>query len=146
MVLFRKAQFLSWVENGQFVVGHSVGFYFQCCVYDEWQPGRNYANNFGLKAQGSYETNDWTSISWGTAVNKAKNSRVQSMNGQISSVGSKPTFWQVEPSFLIRWAEPSFFQKRRAEPSRAFRFQNRAKPSFWFSKIELFSIIFSWFF
>ena len=43
-VLFGNTRFSSLVENGQVVVGHSVGFYFQCCVYDEWQPGRNYAN------------------------------------------------------------------------------------------------------
>ena len=31
-----------------------------------------------------------------------------------SSVESEPTVWQTEPNFLIRQAEPSFFQKSRA--------------------------------
>ena len=52
----------------------------------------------------------------------------------FSSVGWEPTFWQAKPSFLIRQAKPSFFQK------------SLAKPSFRFSKIEQFLTIFSWLF
>ena len=52
----------------------------------------------------------------------------------IYSVGSEPTFWQAKPS-------QAFF--RKGKPSRAFCFQNLAKLSFQFSKIEQFLTIFS---
>ena len=56
--------------------------------------------------------------------------------------------WWSKPSWTKLFdkaspAEPSFFQMQ-AEPS--FCFQNRAKPSFRFFKIELFLTIFSWLF
>ena len=35
----------------------------------------------------------------------------------VSSVGSEPTFWRAELFDKASRAKPSFFQKRRAEPS-----------------------------
>ena len=55
-------------------------------------------------------------------------------------------YYTVVMSLSLLFGEPSQAFFRKGEPSRAFCFQYRAKPSFWFSKIELFLTSLSWFF
>ena len=60
----------------------------------------------------------------------------------LTSDESEPTFWRAELFDKANQAEPSFFLQMRGELSQAFCSQNRAKPSFRFSKIEQFLTFF----
>jgi len=67
--------------------------------------------------------------------------------GCIYSVGSKPTFWRAEPSFLIRWIEPSraFFRKDELSQAELFAFKSEPNQAFGFlilSYFWLFSVEF----
>ena len=61
-------------------------------------------------------------------------------NLQFTSVGSKPSFWEARPSFLIRWAKPSraFFRKGKSSQAELFAFKTKPNRAFGFPKLSYF--------
>ena len=63
------------------------------------------------------------------------------------SVGSKPTFWQADPSRAFWWGKPSwaFFRKRKSNQAKLFAFKTEPNWAFRFKELSnfwLFSVDF----
>ena len=56
------------------------------------------------------------------------------------SVGSKPTFWQADPSRAFWWGKPSwaFFRKRKSNRAKLFAFKTEPNWAFSFPNLSIF--------